>query len=345
MLDHFGTMPGSGDAVPRVTLQNDALRVQLIGFGAAIQTLGMRDGTGGYTNVVCGLTTLQGYIDESPHFGAVPGRYAGRIANGRFTLDGQDYELSRNDGANSLHGGRNGFGKRPWRLNHHSSTNASFAITSADGDEGFPGMLEASVNYTLADHQLRLDFKAITTRPTVLNLTNHSYFNLAGEGSGSILDHHLMLNSGHYLPITPTSIPTGELRSVSGSPFDFRQPKAIGRDIRLDDLQLRYGLGYDHCYQIIGKSLRQAAVLCHPPTCRSLTVLTTEPYLQCYTGNMLTGRLAGPAGRIYRQTDAICLECQHPSNAPNEPTFPSTVLRPGETFASTTIFRFETAKL
>lgn len=336
MLEPFGAMPG-GEPVHRVTLDNDTLRVRLLTFGAAIQSLEV-PGAQGRTNVVLGFDTLEDYVARSPHFGAIPGRYAGRIANGRFTLDGAEYRLPRNDGSNTLHGGPAGFGKRPWTLADHGPHHATLTLLSPDGDAGFPGELHVTARYTLEGPALRMDLAATTTRPTVLNLTNHSYFNLAGEGSGTALDHTLTIDARHILPTNPDGIPTGERRPVDGTPFDFRTPHPIGARIRADDPQLLQALGYDIDYLLEGAGLRRAALL--QAGGHTLTVLTTQPALRLYTANKLTGALVGPSARAYRQSDAVCLETQHPGDSPNHPAFPSTTLRPGAPFAATTVYRF-----
>ena len=287
-----------------------------------------------------GLTTLDDYIAHSPHFGAIPGRYAGRIAHGRFTLDGTAYQLACNNGPNTIHGGPTGFGRRAWTLADHGPRHATLTLTSSDGDEGYPGELQVTARYTLDGPALRMDLHATTTSPTVVNLTNHSYFNLSGEGSGTVLDHELTIDSGRFLPMAADSIPTGEVRSVEGTPFDFRSPAPIGARIRRADPQLLLGRGYDHAYLLAGAGLRRAALLHDPASGRTMAVHTTQPVVHLYTANMLNGSLAGPSGRIYRQTDAVCLETQHPADSPNNPDFPSTVLRPGATYAHSTLFQF-----
>ena len=316
----------------------------MLTYGAAIQSIEVPDNRGRIANVALGLATLADYIAHSPHFGAIPGRYAGRIADGRFELDGTTYELSRNDGPNTLHGGPNGFGKRPWRLSGHGPHHVDLALTSPAGDAGFPGTLQVSVRYSVSENDLRLDMEAGTDQPTVLNLTNHTYFNLNGEGSGSVEDHDLAIHADHYAPITPGALPTGVLDPVSGTPFDFTKPHRIGSRLRDNDPQLLYAHGYDHTYVLSGTpsagGLRLAALLQSAASGRTLAVHTTQPALQLYTGNMLTGALAGPSGRAYRQGDAVCLEAQHLPDSPNRPHFPSTVLRPDGRFRATILFRF-----
>ena len=329
-----------GTPVYRVTLENEDLRVRIITYGAAIQSIEAPDRHGNRANVTLGLSTLPDYIARSPHFGAVPGRYAGRIARGRFSLDGVEYQLPCNDGPNSRHSGPNGFGKRAWQLAGNEPDHATLTLSSPDGDTGFPGSVEVSVTYTLDHADIRIDYHAETTRPTILNLTNHSYFNLAGEGSGSILDHELTIDADHFAPLDAQNIPTGALLPVEGTPFDFRTAQTIGARIHIADPQLVQALGYDHPYLLRGTGLRRAALLQDPGSGRTLTVLTTEPSIQLYTANSLTGALAGLSGSTYRQSDAVCLEAQHLPDSPNQPDFPSTVLRPDHPFDSATIFRF-----
>ena len=339
MIETFGHMPG-GEPVQRITLEAGPLRVALITYGAAIQSIEAPDRSGVPANVVLGLQTLDDYVRHSPHFGAVPGRYAGRIAGGQFTLDGVAYSLPRNDGGNTLHGGPGGFGKRAWSLIDSGLQHASMTLHSPDNDNGFPGRVRATVHYALDETGLTIRYQADTDKPTVINLTNHSYFNLAGEGSGSIETHELTINADAFAPINDRSIPTGELRPVAGTPFDFRQRRAIGERLRDADPQIARALGYDHGFVIAGAGLREAASLRHPATGRSLTVLSTAPSVQLYTGNMLTGSLAGPSGKTYRQTTGVCLEAQHLQDSPNKPGFPSVVLRPGQPFESATVFKF-----
>ena len=341
MPELFGLMP-DGKPVHRVTLESDRMQVRVITYGAAIQSIEVPDRQGIRTNVVLGLTTLEDYVRDSPHFGAVPGRYAGRIAGGRFMLDGIEYFLTCNNGPNALHGGTSGFGKRAWSLHEAGPQHVSMTLTSADGEEGYPGRLAVQVTYTLSDTQLRIDYHAETSRPTVLNLTNHSYFNLAGEGSGTVLDHELTIRADHYYPIDAWQVPTGELRRVQGTAFDFMSPRPIGAAIGGTDAQLALVRGYDHTFAVSGSGMRLAAVLQHRESGRRMSVLTTEPALHLYTANNLAGVLCGPSGRPYCRHEAVCLETQHVPDSPNQVGFPSTVLRPGQPFDSATIFRFFT---
>lgn len=332
-----------GRDVTRHVLTRGCLRVHVIDYGAILTAIETPDREGRSANVVLGLDTLRGYESVSPGFGAVVGRYANRIAGGRFGLDGQTYTLPLNDGPNTLHGGPGNFGKRLWRIEHADATSLALARRSRDGEAGFPGDLDVAVRYSLPeDGLLRIDYRATTDRPTVLNLTNHSYFNLAGEGAGSVLDHVVRVDADAFTPTDARQIPTGEIRSVSGTPFDFRDPQALGRRIRDGDPQLVFAKGYDHNFVLRGTpgALRPVATCIDPGSGRRLDVATTQPGLQLYTGNTLDGTLVGPSGRIYRSGDGVCFETQGYPDAPNRPEFPSTVLRPGERFEATTTFRF-----
>ena len=331
----------AGAEVHRIALGGPTLRTSILTFGGVVERLDVPDRAGQVANVVLGLDSLDGYQRRSPHLGALPGRFANRIAGGRFVLDGVAYQLACNDGPNALHGGPHGFGKRVWSIEDSGERHVTLGLLSPDGEEGYPGALTVRVTYTVDGSDLRIDYRASTDKPTVLNLTNHSYFNLAGEGSGDVLGHLLQVEADAFLPVTASSIPTGEVRPVAGTPFDFRTPTPIGSRIRDADAQILHGQGYDHCWVLRpGAGLRQAARLHEPCSGRVLDVLTTQPGVQVYTGNQLTGTLAGPSGRSYRQGDAVCLETQHFPDSPNQPAFPSTVLRPGEEFTSTTVFRF-----
>ena len=331
----------AGAEVHRIALGSPMLRTSILTFGGVVERIDVPDRAGRMANVVLGLDSLDGYQHRSPHFGALPGRFANRIAGGRFVLDGVEYQLACNDGPNALHGGPHGFGKRVWSFVDSGEHHVTLGLLSPDGEEGYPGALQVRVTYTVDGSELRLDYRASTDKPTVLNLTNHSYFNLAGEGSGDVLGHLLQVEADAFLPVTESSIPTGEVRAVAGTPFDFRTPASIGSRIRDADPQILYGQGYDHCWVLRPSAgLRQAVRLHEPGSGRVLDVLTTQPGVQVYTGNQLTGTLAGPSGRSYRQGDAVCFETQHFPDSPNQPAFPSTVLRPGEEFTSTTVFRF-----
>lgn len=337
----------AGEAVEICRLANAAgMRVEILTFGCIIARLETPDRAGRVANVVLGLDSLAGYARRSPHFGAIAGRFANRIARARFVLDGTEYRLAANNGANALHGGRKGFDKVVWQATAGPGERLLLRYLSADGEEGYPGNLAVEVSYSLSDtNELRIDYTATTDKPTVVNLTNHSYFNLAGEGSGDILDHVVSIDAEAFTPIDAEQIPTGEIRSVRGTPFDLTEPAAIGARIRLADEQLRLARGYDHNWVLRRAprgEVQRAARALDPRSGRVLEVLTDRPGLQFYTGNSLDGSLVGPAGRSYRQSDGLCFETQGFPDAPNQPGFPSAVLRPGERFRSTTVFRFGT---
>jgi aldose 1-epimerase len=344
--DRYGTTE-DGAAVEVWTLANtQGMRAEILSFGAIIARLEVPDRAGRPANVVLGLASLAEYARLSPHFGAVVGRFANRIAGGRFVLDGKSYQLATNNGPNALHGGRKGFDKVAWRAAAGSGEQVVLRYLSRDGEEGYPGNLAVTVTYSLAEsNELRIDYAATTDQPTIVNLTNHSYFNLAGEGAGDILDHVVTINADAFTPTDATQIPTGEIRAVRDTPFDFRSPRAVGERIRRADPQLLVARGYDHNWVLAQApgGLRLAARAADPGSGRVLEVLTDRPGLQFYTGNSLTGALAGPAGSSYRQSDGLCFETQGFPDAPNQPAFPSSVLRPGEEFRSTTVFRFPVA--
>jgi len=343
----FGATP-DGTAVDVYRLTNShCMRVKIITYGGIVQSLKIPDRDGRLRNVVLGFDNLQDYVvNNSPYFGAIIGRYANRIADGQFTLDGVTYELPKNNGPNTLHGGPMGFHTKVWRarvVGGQDSVGLKLRYTSPDGEEGFPGRLETAVKYLLTeDNSLRIRYRATTDEPTVVNLTNHSYFNLSGEGSGAIYDHVLELNADAYTPVDPTLIPTGEIAPVAGTPFDFRSPTSIGARIRSNHPQIAVGRGYDHNYVLNQppSGLGHAASVFDPHSGRVLEILTTEPGVQFYSGNFLDGTLIGTSGRFYRQSDGFALETQHYPDSPNQPSFPSTVLRPGEEYDTTTVFRF-----
>jgi aldose 1-epimerase len=322
------------------------MRVCILSLGCIIARLEVPDRDGTSANVVLGSDSVDGYLHRSPHFGAIAGRYANRIARGRFAIDGIEYQLDINAPPNALHGGRRGFDKVVWQAEELGDEALLLRYRSPDGEEGFPGNLAVEATYRLgAGNQLRIDYAATTDKPTIVNLTNHSYFNLAGEGAGDVLDHVVSIDADHFTPTDATQIPTGEIRSVIGTPFDLTLPRTIGERIRLADEQLLIGHGYDHNWVLrapAGDVPRQAGRAADPRSGRILDVLTDAPGLQFYTANGLNGSLVGPSGRAYRQSDGFCFETQQFPDAPNQSGFPSTVLRPGERFHSTTIFRFST---
>jgi aldose 1-epimerase len=342
----FGRMPG-GKAVEVYTLTNArGMEVRAITYGAIIQAIRVPDKSGHLADVTLGYDSLPGYLTASPYFGAVVGRYANRIARGRFTLEGRTYRLAINNGPNHLHGGIKGYDKVVWAAQSYQrgdTVGVEFQHTSPDGDEGYPGTVHVSVSYSLSpDNQLLVEYRATADRATPLNLSQHSYFNLAGEGSGDILGHILTINADRYTPVDSTLIPTGELASVAGTPFDFRHPMPIGRRIGQPDQQLQYGKGYDHNFVLnrSGPGLTHALHLLEPKTGRTLDISTTEPGLQFYSGNFLDGTISGKAGHVYGHRSALVLETQHFPDSPNHPNFPSTILRPGREFRSTTVFAF-----
>lgn len=339
-----------GEQVERFILANTSgLGITVLTYGGVIQSILVPGRDGRLVNVALGFTNIDDYVNLSPYFGCITGRYANRIANAEFTLEGETYQLPANDGPNTLHGGERGFDKRVWTASNVTDTSISLSYTSPDGEEGFPGTLETTVTYTLTDdNAIQIDYEATTDAPTVVNLTNHTYFNLNGDGVGSILDHELQLDASNYTPVDDTLIPTGEIAPVAGTPFDFTEAKPIGQDIRNYAYdQMALGRGYDHNYVIDRDSpdnheLIPIGRVMSPNTGIVLEVETTEPGVQLYTGNFLDGTFAGAAGQAYRQGDGFCLETQHYPDSPNQPDFPSTVLLPGDTYTSTTLYRFST---
>lgn len=344
--EQFGTMP-DGTSVEVFTLSNEhGVEIRAITYGGIIQSLKVPDREGRFDDVVLGFERLDGYLGESPYFGAIIGRYGNRIGAARFSLGGQSYQLAANNGQNHLHGGLKGFDKLLWDAEPTvggQGPGVVFTRTSPDGEEGYPGALNVRVTYTLTDaDELIVDYSATTSRATPVNLTQHSYFNLAGQGSGDILGHELMLAADRYTPVDGTLIPTGELAPVEGTPFDFRQPTAIGARIGDDHPQLKNGLGYDHNWVLNrgGEGLQLAARVFEPKSGRTLEVETTEPGIQFYAGNFLDGTITGKGGAVYRHRTGFCLETQHFPDSPNKPQFPSTILEPGAEYRSRTLFRF-----
>lgn len=339
-----------GQRVDRFTLANrHGLRVEILPYGGIIRAVWVPDRAGELANVALGFADLAGYLTRNePFFGCIAGRYANRIARGAFSIDGQSYQLATNDGANHLHGGVRGFDKRLWdaaEIREDAAAGVRLSLISPDGEEGYPGTLTVTVDYRLEDDNgLRVDYLAETDRPTIVNLTNHSYWNLAGEGSGSIENHVLWLAASRYTPVDASLTPTGELAPVAGTPFDFTTPTAIGARIRQDDPQLLIGRGYDHNFVFDrpagDASLLRAATLRDPGSGRTLTIATTEPGTQVYAAGYLDGTIVGASGRAYRQGDGVALETQHFPDSPNQPHFPSPVLRPGEVYRSTTVYSF-----
>jgi aldose 1-epimerase len=335
----FGLMP-DGDSVMLYTLTNEQdIKISITNYGGIITAIHTPDKHGKTTNITLGFDKLEQYLAGHPNFGTLVGRYGNRIAGARFTLDGVEYTLAANNGNNSLHGGIENFGKKIWTpevIGCDERAALKLSYTSVDGEEGFPGTLQVTVTYELLMDQFFITYEAVTDKPTVLNLTNHAYFNLAGEGT--ILDHVLYINASRYTPVNEELIPTGELANVEGTPFDFRKPFVIGE--RFPQLN-NEPLGYDHNFVLDGSAGERimAAKVHDPLSGRFLEVHTTEPGVQFYTGNFLDGSLSS-GDRTYVQHSGFCLETQHFPDSPNQPDFPSTVLRPGETFASQTILKF-----
>jgi len=339
----------AGKPIDMVTLKNShGMEVQAISYGAIITSIRVPDRGGRIADVVLGFDSPDQYWHEPtpPYFGAVVGRYGNRIAKGKFTVDGKTYVLATNNGPNSLHGGNKGFDKQVWDVTTKDAAEGSQAIfsrTSKDGEEGYPGTLQVRVTYTLTDkNELIVAYHATTDKATPVNLTQHSYFNLAGEGSGTILDHQLTIDADRYTPVDDTLIPTGELAPVQGTPFDFRKATAIGARINDQDPQLKNGSGYDHNWVLNrkGAGLQHAVTLTDPKSGRTLDISTTEPGVQFYTGNFLDGTIKGKGGHVYALRTGLCLETQHFPDSPNQKGFPSTILQPGKSYDSKTVFKF-----
>ena len=332
--EYFGRTAGA--EVYRYSLYDDrGHHVDIITYGGAITSLWAPDRSGVFGDIVLGFGSLEDYTSNPRYFGALIGRHANRIAQGRFTLDGVEYQLPQNNGANHLHGGFRGFDKRIWTAKEGDGV-LHLSYFSKDGEEGYPGNVEAFVDYRLSNNELRLEYRATTDRDTIVNLTNHSYFNLKGDGT--ILDHELILNADHFTPVSGDLIPTGEIASVAGTSMDFRKAKAIGSEIRSIS-------GYDHnfCLNDWDGTLRSAARLYEPVSGRVLEILTTQPGIQFYSGNFLDGSFIGKNGVAYVKYAGLCLEPQHFPDAPNHPKFPSTVLKAGEEYRQTSVYRFLTA--
>ncbi len=355
MVDQMGTL-ADGTPVERYVLDSDVLEVAVLTYGGVLQSVRAPDREGRRDDVVLGFDDVRQYQEQSPFFGALVGRYANRIADGRFDLNGRTYQLPVNNGPNTLHGGTEGFDKRVWEAQElPGAAGVRLSLTSPDGDQGFPARLDVTVTYTLDGDSLRIDYEARNAEPdggpeTVVNLTNHSYFNLAGEGSGSVEGHELQVRAGRYLPVSGTSIPLGAPASVEGTPFDFRTPARIGDRWRDGDDQLAAVGGFDHNLVPDGPGgdapghdgLPLAAVVHEPGSGRVLEVFTDQPGVQLYSANQLLGTLRGKSGRLYRQGDAVCLETQHWPDSPNHRDYPSTVLGPQQTFRTSTVYRFTT---
>ena len=337
-----------GQAVELYTLTNaGGASVSIMNYGGVVVSLKVPDRSGAMGDVVLGFDSFDPYPEKSPYFGALIGRYGNRIGHARFKLNGVEYKLAKNNGDNTLHGGNRGFDKRIWTVKDASNGGVpalELTYLSKDGEEGFPGNLTATVTYTWTDaKELKIDYAATTDKDTVQNLTNHSYFNLAGSGEGDNLAHEVMIDADRFTPVDAGLIPTGQLKPVEGTPFDFRKPTAIGARIEAADQQLKYGKGYDHNWVLNHPASATpvlAARVSEPKSGRVMEVLTTQPGLQFYTGNFLDGKIQGKGGKTYVHRGAFCMETQHFPDSPNKPEFPTTVLKPGEKFQSSTIYRF-----
>lgn len=347
--DNFGKT-NDGQIVDIYTLTNkNGLEAKITNFGGIITSLKVPDRQGKIEDVVLGFDNLDGYLKGSPYFGALIGRYGNRIAKGRFTLNGVEYKLAVNNGENHLHGGIRGFDKVVWNAKPLKVPNgAALQLTylSKDGEEGYPGNLSVKVIYTLTNtNDLKIEYWATTDKDTVVNLTSHSYFNFAGQGNGDILNHQLLINARRFTPTDAGSIPTGELKNVKGTPFDFTSAFLIGARINDEDQQLKFGKGYDHNFVLNGRAgtLRQAAVVYESNSGRLMEIWTTEPGIQFYSGNFLDGTITGKDGKVYQQRYGFCLETQHFPDSPNKPAFPTTVLRKGARYHTITIHKFKIA--
>jgi len=341
----FGNL-ADGASVDLYTLKSSEVEARIATYGARIVAIETGDRDGNVADIVLGHNSTEEYLQGTdPYLGVICGRFSNRIGKGQFTLDGEPVQTTINNGPNMLHGGTEGFNRHNWQA-QEVPDGVEFTLVSPDGDQGFPGTLTATVRYTLNANQLRIDYTATTDQLTVVNLTNHAYFNLSGEGNPSILDHVLTLNAGHYTPIDATLIPTGEIPAVEGTPFDFTQPTRVGERIGEDNEQLHRAGGYDHNWVVRGDAgtLRPAAEIFDPISGRALKVHTTEPGIQFYSGNFLDGARTGKSGAPYIKRSGFCLETQHFPDSPNHPNFPSTELRPGETYRSTTDFIFTIQK-
>ncbi|HPI28450.1 MAG TPA: aldose epimerase family protein [Candidatus Marinimicrobia bacterium] len=325
-------------------ISNDkGVSAEIISYGAIVVSLTAPNRNGQLEDVILGFDDLASYEKDNTFQGSIVGRYGNRIAGGKFSLDGKVYQLNLNDGPNHLHGGPKGFFKVIWDIEQLDSQSVRLTYVSPDGEEGYPGEVKISVVYTITDDDaLRIDYYGTTDRPTILNPTSHCYFNLSGTPKNTILDHELMLNADFFTPIDEFSIPTGEIRPVAGTPLDFREPKPIGRDINAEDEQIKFGKGYDHNWVINGKpgQVRLAATVYESKSGRLMECLTDQAGLQFYSGNFLDGSLIGKGGIRYNYRCALCLEAQAFPDSPNKPHFPSVVLRPGEEYRQTTIYRF-----
>jgi aldose 1-epimerase len=349
--ESFGKTPDGKPVDVYILTNSHGLEARVMNFGAIILSLRVPDRNGKLDDVVLGFDSLEPYFTNNPHFGSIIGRYANRIANGKFILGGVEYTLPKNDGPNTLHGGVKGFDKVLWQAEPSENNNTSLALvlryTSKDGEEGFPGNLKTKVTYTLTDSdELVIDYEATTDKPTPVNLTSHGYFSLAGQGTGDVLAHELLINADRFTPVDKNLIPATELRPVKGTPLDFTKSNPIGARINDNYEQLVLAHGYDHNFVINrkGSGLELAARVHEPSTGRILEIHTTEPGVQFYSANFLDGTITGKQGRVYKQHYAFCLETQHFPDSPNHPSFPSTILSPGQTYHSRTVYKFSADK-
>lgn len=346
----FGKFDGKNADI--YTLTNaDQVEIKITNYGGIVTSIKLPDKNGKFDDVVLGYNNLQEYINNNPYFGSIVGRYGNRIGGAKFALDGEEFTLAKNDGENNLHGGLKGFDKVLWNaepVNGEDSVSLKLTYLSRDGEEGFPGNLKVTVTYTLTnDNSFRIDYLATTDKTTVVNLTNHTYWNLAGEGSGDILKHELMLNADSFTPVLQGLITTGEIISVENTPMDFRKSTAVGDRIESDYEQLKLGRGYDHNWVLNSKEDDKpglAAEVYEPVSGRFMEIFTTEPGIQFYSGNFLDGTIIGKSGKAYGFRSGLCLETQHFPDSPNKPGFPSVVLKPGETYKTTTIHKFSVKK-
>lgn len=342
----FGQLE-DGTKVELFTLSNDSgMIVKITNYGGIITSIIVPDKNGVFSDVALGYDFLQGYLEKTPYFGAIVGRYGNRIGNGQFVIDGTTYKLPINNGPNALHGGLVGFDKVVWEaqeLKENDSVGLELKYTSKNMEEGYPGKLDVTVTYTLTrDNELKINYAATTDKATHVNLTNHSYFNLKDGGATPMLDHKISINAESITPVDETLIPNGEFMPVEGTPFDFRSPVAIGERINADFEQIRFGGGYDHNYVLIGElgELKTVAKVTEESSGRIMEVFTTEPGVQFYTGNFLDGSITGKNGHVYNKRHGFCLETQHFPDSPNKPNFPTTLLKPGEEYNTTTVYKF-----
>lgn len=332
-----------GKEVTEYTLTNkNGISMSVINYGGIITKLTAPDRNGKLEDIVLGYDSLAGYIKETPYFGAIVGRYGNRIANGKFTLDGQTYSLAQNNNGQSLHGGVKGFDKVFWNIEKAADNKLTLTYLSKDLEEGYPGNLNIEVTYELTDdNELKIAYTATTDKKTVVNITQHSYFNLTGNVKRDILDHEVTLYADQFIPVNNVLIPTGQIKDVTGTPFDFRKATAIGLRTNDKDQQLEFGRGYDHCWVLSSKdSVKHAASVYEPSSGRTLDVYTTEPGIQFYAGNFLDGSLTGKQGVVYKHRFGLCLETEHFPDSPNQKNFPSTELKPGEVYKTYTTYKF-----